>query len=111
MLLDFPSGYLEKGEDFICGAKRELEEETGYQADSIEKLTSYYQDEGISDSMVTIYLARGLKKISDVKLDEDEYLETYIVNINDLDELIKREYIKSGGGQLAISLLKSKLNI
>ena len=111
VLLDFPSGYIESEENPLDGAKRELEEETGYCAKSVEKLTSYYQDEGISDSVVTIYLARGIEKKAELHLDKDEYLQTYIVNINDLDEMVEKEYIKSGGGQLAISLLKSKMNI
>lgn len=111
VLLDFPSGYIESEEDALVGAKRELEEETGYCPKNIEKLTSYYQDEGISDSMVTIYLATGIEKKGEIHLDKDEYLQTYIANINDLDEMVEKGYIKSGGGQLAISLLKSKMNI
>ena len=108
VLLDFPSGYIEKGEDPIEGAKRELEEETGYRAKKIIELTSYYQDEGIGDNMVTIYLATELEKTSELHLDKDEYLQTYITSFSSLDDLINKGYIKSGGGQLAIASVKLK---
>lgn len=106
VLLDFPSGYIEKDEDPINAALRELEEETGYTAASVQELASYYQDEGISSAVIKIYLATGLKKVGDLKLDEDEYVETYITKFNNLDELIDKGYIGSGGAQLAICKIK-----
>ena len=106
VLLDFPSGYVEKGEDPINAAKRELEEETGYSATDIVKLATYYQDEGISDAIINVYLAKGLKKTGNLHLDDDEYLEPYITKFNYLDELIDRGYIRSGGSQLAICKIK-----
>lgn len=106
VLLDFPSGYIEKDEDILEAAKRELEEETGYSSNDISHIVSYYQDEGVSDSTVHVFLAKGLKKVSELHLDEDEYLQTYITSFDSLDELIEKGYIKSGGSQLAIAKIK-----
>lgn len=106
VLLDFPSGYIESGEDVTKAALRELEEETGYKANKMLHLASYYQDEGVSDSIVHLFLATELSKVKELNLDEDEYLEPIIVGFSDLDELIDKEYIKSGGSQLAISKIK-----
>lgn len=106
VLLDFPSGYIEKGEDIKSAALRELKEETGYSASNIELVTSYYQDEGVSDSIVHILVARGIQKVSELKLDKDEFLEPFIVEVSALDELVEKGYIKSGGGQLAIARIK-----
>lgn len=101
VLLDIPSGYIDKGEDPISAARRELKEETGYCANEMEEIACYYQDEGVSDSLVHIFMASGLNKVSEVSLDEDEYLETVIVKYSDIEELINLGYIKSGGSQLA----------
>ena len=106
VLLDFPSGYIESGEAVTKAALRELEEETGYKANKMLHLASYYQDEGVSDSIVHLFLATELSKVKELNLDEDEYLEPIIVGFSDLDELIYKEYIKSGGSQLAISKIK-----
>jgi len=106
VLLDFPSGYIENGEENLKAALRELEEETGYSASSIEHLVSYYQDEGVSDSVINVYVAKGIKKVSDLHLDKDEYLQPFITSFSSLDELIEKGYIKSGGSQLAICKIK-----
>ena len=109
VLLDFPAGYIEEGEDMDQAAKRELEEETGYSASKLERVASYYQDEGISDSRVNIFVATGVKKTKELHLDKDEFLEPILVDFNDLDELIEREYIQGGGGQIAISKVKLRM--
>ena len=106
VLLDFPSGYIEENEDTLKAALRELEEETGYSASSIELIGSYYQDEGVSDSLINIYVAKGIKKVGELHLDKDEYLEPFITSFSSLDELIEKGYIKSGGSQLAICKIK-----
>ena len=106
VLLDFPSGYVENGEDPLNAALRELEEESGYKANKITKLATYYQDEGISDAIINIFLATDLEKVGDLKLDKDEFLENYRTSFDSLDELIEKGYIRSGGAQLAICKIK-----
>lgn len=107
VLLDIPSGYIDNNEEPLKAALRELKEETGYEAESIKEIASYYQDEGVTDSIVHIFMATGLKKVSELSLDEDEFLEPVIVKYDDIQELIDKGYIKSGGSQLAY--YKSKL--
>ena len=46
--IGFPAGYIEKGETPIMAAKRELQEETGYQGQEFTLLGGCYQDEGCS---------------------------------------------------------------
>jgi ADP-ribose pyrophosphatase len=109
--LDFPAGYLDNNEDHKTAALRELEEETGYKASEIKEVAYYYQDEGIGDARNKIYIARGLKKVSDVKLDEDEYLETLTVKVDDIKELIDLGYLASAGATIAYtSLMLDRLN-
>ena len=105
-LMDFPAGYIEKDEDITKAALRELEEETGYRANKIKEVVSYFQDEGVGNSIVHIFFAKDLVKVGNLKLDKDEYLEPLIINVSSLDELVKEKYIYSGGSQLAIANIK-----
>jgi ADP-ribose pyrophosphatase len=106
VLLDFPSGYIEKEEDEEKAALRELQEETGYTSSSIHKIASYYQDEGASEAIINVFVATNIKKVSELSLDKDEYLAPFITSFTSLDELIEKGYIKSGGSQLAIAKVK-----
>ncbi|GKX31824.1 ADP-ribose pyrophosphatase [Vallitalea longa] len=87
-VLEIPAGGLEVGEDPSICAKRELEEETGYKSDNIEFLLKFYSSIGISDEMISIYVATDLQE-SVQNLDDDEYvtIERY-----KLDELINMIY-------------------
>ena len=99
--LDFPAGYLNNDEDHKSAALRELEEETGYRASEIKEVAYYYQDDGIGDARNKVYIDRGLKKVSEGNLDEDEYLETLTVKVEDIKELIDLGYLASAGARIA----------
>ena len=74
-IVEIPAGKLEKGEEPLECAKRELEEETGYECKSIELVTSFYTSPGFADEIVHVYLATGLtKKENAAGLDEDEFV-------------------------------------
>jgi ADP-ribose pyrophosphatase len=63
-LLELPAGKLDPGEDPQVCAARELEEETGYTAGSLKKLTAIYTTPGFCNEQLHIFLATGLKKSS-----------------------------------------------
>ena len=60
--VEVPAGYIDEGETPMDAAKRELREETGYEAEKLIELTSYYQDQGISGAYNTCFLALGCEK-------------------------------------------------
>jgi len=65
-VLDFPAGLVGDGEgssDPAETARRELEEETGYVCDSVELLVKGPTSAGITSEIVSIYRARGVRKI------------------------------------------------
>jgi ADP-ribose pyrophosphatase len=73
-ILEIPAGLVEPGETPEETAYRELEEEVGYRAGSMEKIYEYYSSPGISNSKTHIFMAKSLIK-TEQSLDEDEFLE------------------------------------
>ena len=61
-MYELPAGKLSPGEDPKLAAARELEEETGYVAGSLEHLTSIYTTPGFCDEELHIFLATQLRE-------------------------------------------------
>lgn len=59
-LLEFPAGTIEKEEDALSCAKRELMEETGYIAHKIEELFKGYPSPGYSNEILYVFIASEL---------------------------------------------------
>ncbi len=60
VLLEAPAGRLELGEDPETAARRELAEETGYQAARLTFIAKFYALPGYSAEMLHCFLATGL---------------------------------------------------
>jgi ADP-ribose pyrophosphatase len=88
-VLEIPAGTLEKGEEPLKCAFRELEEETGYRAKKMSSLITYYPSIGYNTEVIHCFLASGLKKISDLNLDDDEILSVEKIDLKKLLGMIK----------------------
>lgn len=73
-LLEIPAGSLEQGESPETAAARELEEEVGVRAGSIEKIAEFYVSPGFLTEKMFVYLATELTETSQ-RLEEDELIE------------------------------------
>lgn len=88
-VLEIPAGTLERGEDPLKCAFRELEEETGYRARKMTPLITYYPSIGYNTEVIHCFLASGLKKVADLKLDDDEILSVVKIDMQKLLRMIK----------------------
>jgi len=83
---ELPAGKLDPNEKASVCAKRELEEETGYQADQWYYLGRIHNAIGYSDEHLEFFLAKGLKA-GDRHLDEGECLEVYRLPFKEVKEM------------------------
>ena len=88
-VLEIPAGTLEKKEEPINCAFRELEEETGYRARKMTPLITYYPSIGYNTEIIHCFVASGLKKVADLKLDDDEILSVVKIDMQKLLRMIK----------------------
>ena len=65
--LEIPAGKVDPGEDPAASALRELREETGYRAEKLEPLFTYYPAVGYSSEKLTLFAAAGLVRCSEIE--------------------------------------------
>jgi ADP-ribose pyrophosphatase len=106
-LWELPAGKLNAGEDPLEGAKRELEEETGYRAKKWRPLVEYYGSPGFLGESMKVFVAEGLIA-GDAHPEEDEHIEFRLVRLSALLKMIERGEIIDGKTLTAV-LLYSRL--
>ncbi len=108
-VLEVPAGKLERHEkDPLLAAKRELKEETGYDAQNMELLTTFYSSIGYSTELLSLYLATDLTP-GDTCFDETEAIEVYHYPIDQLHEMIQSGEIIDAKTIVAITLTGLRL--
>jgi ADP-ribose pyrophosphatase len=91
--LEIPAGLIgdyagEEGEDAATAAARELEEETGYRAASLEVLGEFYSSPGMVSECFTLLKATGLSRVGDGGGTEGENITVHRVALRDLARFV-----------------------
>lgn len=76
VMLEFPAGIHDPGEDSMTTANRELLEETGYTAENMVYLGHIRPAIGFSNEQIELYIAKGLHAGSP-DTDHDEFLQVF----------------------------------
>lgn len=85
--VELPAGKLEKGEEPLACAKRELKEETGYVASRWTHLVSFYTSPGFADEYIRLFVAKGLEQ-HQARPDEDEFVQAREITLDEAFSLI-----------------------
>lgn len=88
-LLEFPAGTVEIGEDPEKTIRREIEEETGYSAQTWKPLGRFPIAPGYSDEYIYAFLAQDLEKLEHPpEQDIDEDIEVVLMTPQELEKAI-----------------------
>ncbi len=73
------------GEDIAQAARRELLEETGYQADALEYLAEGPSSAGLAAEVYALFLARGARRVGPGGGDDSEDIQVHLVPLEEAD--------------------------
>lgn len=91
VMLELPCGFVDEREAPLEAAVRELAEETGYVADSMDFVRTFVHEPTNSAMLMHLYLARGARLAGPQNLDVTEQIEVELVTLNEL-----RDHLRSG---------------
>ena len=95
ILIELPAGTLERNEDPINCAGRELLEETGYLAGRLKPIGNFYTSPGILSEKMYAYAADDLEQQKQA-LEEGEEIELQYATLDEAVEMIRRGEIHDG---------------
>jgi ADP-ribose pyrophosphatase len=100
-LLELPAGKRDGDEPFEKTAIRELEEEGGVKAESVQKICEIYPSPGYTNEIIGVYKAHGVKKTA-MKLDSDEFLTGVWIEKEKVLKMIENGEIKDAKTLIAL---------
>lgn len=86
-LWEIPAGTRAKGEDPRDCAARELVEETGYEAATVEPFGWYHLSPGMTDEKMYVFLARGLRPVGQ-RTEVDEFITVHSTPVDEVMRMI-----------------------
>ena len=87
-VIECPAGMVERGEDILSTAKRELLEETGYESDGWTCLGSTWESTSKLTNRMYLFLAKDCVRVSDQHLDDNEHVEVLKVSLEAAVEMV-----------------------
>lgn len=98
---ELPAGKIDPNEPILETGKRELLEETGYEAEHWEYVAELHPCIGYSNEIIHLFLAKGLH-FRGAKLDEDEHLEIVEIDLPTLMQAMRQGEIRDGKTMVAL---------
>ena len=107
VLIEFPAGKLDPGEDMLVTAQRELLEETGYRAAKWEFLGEIIPIVSYTNEQIEIFLATELT-LEKAKLDAGEFLEVFTIPFGEAFAMMKKGEIIDGKTVIGLYQLRER---
>lgn len=108
--LEIPGGLVDPGDTPESAAKRELLEETGYQAEEFVKIGVVNPNPAIFSNRCYTFLAQNAKKVRDPMPDQTEDIEVELISLSEIPLLIRKGEIDHAIVITAFSLYFLKFN-
>jgi len=106
-IIEIPAGKIEQNEDPEITAIRELEEETGYTANKLNYVTSFYTSPGFANEIIHIYYTDDINKLAEpVAGDDDEFVEIIKLTLEEAEQFVKEKKIYDAKTMYALIYLK-----
>ncbi len=97
VIWQLPAGILEPGEDPLLGAKRELLEETGYEAGEWQPMGSFYDDSNRGMSLGHYFFATELIKVTEPNADDLDEVRPIVLTPAELRAAIHDGRVAAAG--------------
>ena len=104
VILALPAGYLEPGENPLAGARRELLEETGYEAKGWRLLGSYVVNGNQGCGKAHIILATGAHQTRSVQNDDLEEIQVLLLKPDEVVQALMNGDVATLGSAAAIAI-------
>jgi ADP-ribose pyrophosphatase len=89
-------------DDLAAAARRELREETGHEAETVERLTSVEPANGIANSVLHFFVARGCTPTAEQDLDADESIRVETATMDELRDHVTADAVRDGRTTLGV---------
>ncbi len=96
VFLEFPAGKIDPGEAIDATARRELLEETGFNANEWRHVGVMHPCVGYSDERIEIFFARGLVQCGEQNLDHGELLDVLELTLEEAVSAVREGEITDG---------------
>ena len=109
-IFEFPAGKLDTNQPPLETIKRELEEESGHRAGSIEYQCSFYTSPGISTEVIHLFIATNLTPVPQ-RLEEGEHITVDAYTAEECLEMIRTGEIADGKTVLGLLWFRQKIAV
>jgi len=101
-VIELPAGLVDPGESFEQAVRRELIEETGYEAGDVQFLTEGPMSSGASAEILSVYIATGLRHVGVGQRDETEDIEVIPVQLGEV--AVRLEELRKTGNHIDLKV-------